>query len=251
MSATAPETLVEDGTGAPDAPTDEGADAGFLRGVEVFGDLVASKRKPIAKRFERRSLEAGETLYAVGDYDGREAIVLLSGALSVQTLDAVRGDVAIGKVAPRTLFGLDYCLADDERAASAVCVVAERASEIAVISSEDLSDLIQTSGDLALLVAQRFATQLLDGAGAAALGPEERVVSALLTLLTADASAPGGWRIDKMPKHRAIAEIAGVDDAAVAGVVARLIQDGLVARDYPGLVVVDYDGLRKRTVSKL
>ena len=53
----------------------------------------------------------------------------------------------------------------------------------------------------------------------------------------------GVWRIEKMPKHRELADRAGVDEASAAGAVASLIQEGVAQRDYPGLVINDMSRL--------
>ncbi len=42
-----------------------------------------------------------------------------------------------------------------------------------------------------------------------------------------------------MPKHRELADEAGVEEALTAGAVASLIQQGVARRDYPGLVIND------------
>ena len=42
-----------------------------------------------------------------------------------------------------------------------------------------------------------------------------------------------------MPKHRELAERAGVEEAEAASAVAALIQDGVARRDYPALVIND------------
>ena len=49
----------------------------------------------------------------------------------------------------------------------------------------------------------------------------------------------GAWRIEKMPKHREVAQLAGVDEADAASAIAYVIQEGVARRDYPGLIIDD------------
>ena len=76
--------------------------------------------------------------------------------------------------------------------------------------------------------------------------PERRIFAALLEYVERDA-VNGDWRISRMPKHRELAEKAGVDEAATAGAIAQLIQDGVARRDYPGLVIEDMAQLSRLT----
>ena len=231
-----------------DAAEEAGA---FLKNAEVFSALTESQRREISDKFERRQCQAGETVYASGDFDGKEAVIVVKGVLSAHYFDATLGEVVAREVSAGGVFGLDHCFATETEQADRICLMCVADAELAVIASEDLRDLAFAMPIFARAVISHFADRILFDAEESVVGPEGRVVGELMNLFEADLSTPGGWRITKMPKHRAIAEKAGVEDAAVAAVVAKLIQDGLVAREYPGLVVLDYDGVRRRASSRI
>ncbi|MEO1310619.1 MAG: cyclic nucleotide-binding domain-containing protein [Pseudomonadota bacterium] len=250
IEAAAPENVDAAGPPASDeaaTPDKRSADdVCFLRGVAVFGALVASKRKDIAEAFERRRYIAGETIYTAGDYDGREAVVVISGGVQVHAYDEGLGEMATHVMSAGDVFGLEHCFANTTALAERTCLVAQENAEIAVIGGEKLDEFIEQSKDLVRALLTFFADRLVSGESTLAVGPEARIVGELMTYAEPDPEIRGRWRIPKTPKHRAVAEAAGVDDAAVAGVIARLIQDGVAERDYPGLVIMNYDEMRTR-----
>lgn len=245
----APETGVsaetEAGAAVEESPQPAPTEPGFLRAAPVFGNLIASKRKDIEAAFERRTHAAGDTIFAAGDYDGREAMVVVDGRVQLTAFDAAQDEMASSVLEPGAIFGLEQCFAASPTGAETVCATASEKSDVAYIGAEELFSLADDNKELAREFISYFAQKLVDRQGESAVGPEARIVSELMNHMEPDPVARGGWRIAKTPKHRDIAQKAGVDDAAVATVIARLIHDGLAERDYPGLVILNYDGLRR------
>jgi len=245
MSAASSELIAASGR-------DDGASAGSggerpsLRKSDLFGSLTASRRREIAARFSTRALAAGETLFAVGDYDGSEAIIVNEGVLNVHVFDVVLNEVIVRTVGAGGGVGFEHALAAAADIAGKISIIAETDATVAIIGADDLVALLHEDAGAAAAVATHFAERILESARDSVLGPEERIVCELIALFQPDPETRGGWRIERMPKHKAIAEKAGVDEAAVASVVAKLVRDGLVERDYPGLVVKDYQAFRRR-----
>jgi hypothetical protein len=88
------------------------------------------------------------------------------------------------------------------------------------------------------LRAQRFKTTVPQPA------PQQRIFAELLKFVARNGLS-GEGRIERMPKHRELADAAGVEEAEAAGAVAALIQEGVARREYPGLVICDCDRLSK------
>ena len=55
----------------------------------------------------------------------------------------------------------------------------------------------------------------------------------------------GGFCIKRMPKHRELADEAGVEESFAANAVATLIQEGVARREYPGLLIDDMSRLNQ------
>ncbi|PKQ08534.1 MAG: hypothetical protein CVT73_06815 [Alphaproteobacteria bacterium HGW-Alphaproteobacteria-12] len=74
----------------------------------------------------------------------------------------------------------------------------------------------------------------------------QRVYRELLALAEPHRNEEGGecLRIDRLPRHRALAARVDTTEEVVARAIAELVRRGIASRDYPGLVVADEAALR-------
>ena len=214
----------------------------MLAKISPFQDLPAAVLSLLCDHSERRSYGAGQTVFSLGQYDGAEFLVVLAGALRVSAVDGETGAMIIENVRESGVFGLEIALADpDPILFQQISVTAEKDCDLIAVDAAEFKSLAAGRPSLMrniaiylseMLVIQRFRV------GAAQAAPEQRIYAALLECIVRDPLS-GAWRIERMPKHRELADRAGADEAAAAAAVAALIQEGVAQRDYPGLVVND------------
>jgi CRP-like cAMP-binding protein len=231
-----------------EAPIDS-ADAilAALKSAAPFAELAPGVLEQLAGACSMRDYAAGETIYAMGQYDAADVLIVRSGKLRSSQVEPSSGSMIVEDFAESELFGLAAAAADiDPSRFSATTLTAERESSVAVLDSEALRAILSQRPTLAKVLMVYFARGLL-GAGKLAseeTTPERRVYAALIKLVERDA-VRAEWRIAKMPKHRELAELAGVDEAASAAAIAKLIQSAAARRDYPGLVIDDMAALNR------
>lgn len=226
------------------APINDFAEA--LSTMAPFQDLSAAVRDSLYENSDKREYSAGQTVFSLGQYDGGEFFVVLHGKLRVSLVEAETGAIMIEEYGRGDIFGLEVALTDDKAdLCSQLAVTAEE--DLVLIAIEAASFRTLAAGrpslmrNIAAFFAQQLATQRFK-TSAMQTAPEQRIFAALLELVERD-PVNGKWRIQKMPKHRELADRADVDEALTAGAVATLIQDGVAERDYPGLIINDMNRL--------
>lgn len=214
----------------------------FLGKVSPFQGLPEPVLALLCAHSERRSYSAGQTVFSLGQYDGGEFLVVLSGGLKASVADGATGAMLIEQVPESGVFGLEIAMSDpDPDLFQQIAVTAEQDSDLIVIDAAEFKSLAAARPSLMRNVAIYFAQQLFAQRFRAITpqsAPERQIYSVLLECVSRDA-VTGLWRVSKMPKHRELADRAGVDEAAAAEAVAALIQEGVAQRDYPGLIVND------------
>ncbi|MFC2951704.1 Crp/Fnr family transcriptional regulator [Marinicaulis aureus] len=222
--------------------------AQVLSRIAPFEDLPEAVLSLLSDQSETRDYSAGQTVFSLGQYDGAEFLVVLSGALRVSVTDGATGAMLIEEVSQGGIFGLEIAIADpDPSMFQQIAVTAEKDCKLALIDAAEFKSLAANRPSLMRNVAIHLASQLVAQrfrAMGAQAAPEQRVYAVLLECVERDAVS-GAWKIDKMPKHRELADRAGVDEAAAAGAIAALIQEGVAQRNYPGLIVNDMSRLNQ------
>lgn len=216
--------------------------------IAPFQDLPDAVLALLCEHSERRFYGAGQTVFSLGQYDGGEFLVVLSGGLSASVADGATGAVMIEDVPEGGIFGLEIAMAEaDPELFQQVAVTAKTDSDLIVVDGAEFKNLAAGRPSLMRNVAVYLAQQLFAHRFRAVnpqSAPERRIYAVLLECVARDAVS-GAWRIEKMPKHRELADRAGVDEAAAAEAVAALIQGGVAQRDYPGLLVKDMSRLNQ------
>lgn len=228
------------------AQSDNVAEA--LLNIPPFHDLPPAVRDIICENSDRRSYEAGQTVFSLGQYDGGEFFVVLKGRLRVSRVDAKTGAMVIEEFGPNSLFGLETALVEeDDSDCQQLAVTAEEELDLIAIDAASFRSLAGGRPSLMRNIAFYFARQLTSlrfQTSPAQAAPEQRVFAALLEYVERDAVS-GKWHIQRMPKHRELADRAGVEESITANAVATLIQEGVAERDYPGLIVNDMQRLNQ------
>ncbi|MEO1014728.1 MAG: Crp/Fnr family transcriptional regulator [Pseudomonadota bacterium] len=224
----------------------EGCVIGALRHVDAFANASDPILLRVVQATSYRKYRDGETISSSGQYDGSEFFVVISGAITSARLDAVSGSMIVERYDAGEEYGIAAAIADKVDAEDAnATLCADGETEIAVVDADAFRGILKNDDQLARDLLNYVAKRVVGG-GLKAVTPEssgrQRIHEALMKLAE---GADGRWRIPRMPKHRELAERAQVDEALAAETVARLIANGVVARDYPGLVIEDIEELRR------
>lgn len=228
------------------APADEFA--GALSTMPPFQDLSAAVIGSLYENADKRQYSAGQTVYSLGQYDGGEFFVVMSGRLRVTLIDGETGAMMIEEFAEKSIFGLEFALVQDGTdLCQKLAVTAEDDVDLIAIEADAFRMLANGRPSLMRNIANYFANSLsaLRFKSPAMEQPSEKQVFAALLEFVERDEVSGQWRIPKMPKHRELAHRAGVDEAVAAEAVATLIQDNVALRDYPGLIVTNMNELEK------
>ncbi len=211
-----------------------------LSSFPVFRDLSEPVLEMICENAEVRTYAPGQTVYAMGQFDGSEFLAVVSGRMKASVMEADTGAVLIEHVGAGSLFAVELAFRGiDEDAYQALSVSADENLTVVAIETEAFRTVAGQRPSLTRKIALYFANEL---AGrrfknmTAEAPPEQRVYALLAQHIERDQVA-GEWRIAQMPKHRELAEKAGVDEALAASAVATLIQEGIAKREYPGLII--------------
>lgn len=228
------------------ALADEFAEA--LSAMPPFQDLSSAVRSRLYENADKRQYSAGQTVYSLGQYDGGEFFIVMSGMLRVTLIDGDTGAMMIEEFGPKSIFGLEFTL--NQRGTDLcqkLAVTAEEDLDLIAVEAAAFRALANGRPSLMRNIAAYFANSLsaMRFRSPTMEQPSEKhVFAALLDFVQRD-EITGQWRIPKMPKHRELAQRAGVDEAIAAEAVATLIQDQVALRDYPGLIVINMNELEK------
>lgn len=216
------------------------AAAAAIAEATPFRDLPEQVIASLAEAGSVRSYSAGETVFAMGQFDGSEFLIVRSGKLQAARADQKTGSMLIEHIQAGDVFGLAYAvIGEDVRAPVGVSLAAERDCEIVAIDAAALRLIVSQRPSLTRNLMLFFARKALgDERLSEESFPERRVYAALSELAERDA-VTSEWRISRMPKHRELADRANVEEADAANAVARLIQSGVARRNYPGLIIDD------------
>jgi len=222
--------------------------AAALENIPPFQDLTEAVRRALSDSGVRRRYGAGQTVFSAGQYDGGEFFVVVSGKLKLAVIDAGTGAVLIEEFGPNSVFGLELAMSEcEDEVIQQMAVTAESDLDLVALDACAFRNLASQRPslmrNLALffsreLAGLRFKTTTMQSA------PEQKVFLALLEYIERDA-VTGAWRINKMPKHRELADLAGVEESIAASAVASLIQENIAHREYPGLVIRDMNRLNQ------
>ncbi len=222
------------------APSDDPVES--LAALPLFHDLSGKILSAIRENVDVRRYEAGQTVYTLGQFDGSEFFAVIAGHMKVSIIEPETGAMLIEEIGEGAIFAME--LAFGSAASDSfqqVSVTADDDLVVLAIEAEPFFLLASQRPSLMRNIAAHFASELAVRRFrnmTAEAAPEQRVLSVLLQYVERDAIS-GHWRVPLMPKHRALAEEAGVEEAVSAAAVAMLIQEGVARRDYPGLIIDD------------
>ncbi|GAB4517783.1 MAG: hypothetical protein Kow00133_02380 [Amphiplicatus sp.] len=228
----------------------EGEDlAAALTEASPFADLPPAVIKAIAKISQARAYGAGEAVFSLGQYDGDEFFLVKSGRLKAASADSRSGALVIDELPAGAFFGLAETVGGEDAASGGrqLTLTAETDATVVAIDAAGFRAVVAQRPSLTRNLMLYFARRLAAATQAGPVhdsAPERRVFAALLEYVERDAVS-GLWRIPRMPRHRELAEKAGADEAATAGAIAQLIQEGVARRDYPGLIIDDIAELNR------
>ena len=219
-----------------------------LSRLPLFRDLSEPILKSICEHSDIRRYSAGQTVYSLGQYDGEEFFVVMEGRMRVSITHPDTGAMLIEEIGPNSIFAAELAFSEIKNdAVHRISVTAEEELCLIAIDVEEFRALAMQRPSLmrniVIMVADELAMRRYQHV-TPETPPEQRVFAALMKFVERD-GVTGEWRVQRMPKHRELADDAGVDESVTASAVATLIQEGVARRDYPGLVIEDIARLNK------
>lgn len=205
---------------------------------EVLATLPARARDRLAAQAQLINLPARETSNAA-EADGA-AIFVASGTLRASSL--IDGAIVFHDLEAGGALGLlDAILGQTPPPAALLAVNDVKAI---VLPAAAALIAIKSNAAAASALALHFA-KMLEQRGAVT-DPLQLVYRDLLR-----AAKPVGdsrWTVDPMPRHRELAQRAGVGEEEAASAVANLVRLGVARRRYPALDIEDREALRAMAV---
>lgn len=117
-----------------------------LAGIDLFAHLSARDRAGLAELVDRRFLEAGETLFSIGE-PGESLFVVRSGGVELFLKDTAGQKIVLSVADPGDIFGELALLDGGARSASALALAE---TELLELSRAHLLPLFQRSPEVAL-----------------------------------------------------------------------------------------------------
>lgn len=217
----------------------------LLAGASLFADLPGAAVAAISAHACIRRFSGGETVFSTGQFDGSEIIYVASGALKSAQADPRSGSMVVETIGAGAFFALALAAIPADGLRYSEATITAEADTVAVfIDAEAMRALVVERPLLARCLLMHFAKNAAGVGAAEDENPERRVFAAIATLVRRNA-IDATWRIDRMPKHRDLADLARVAEADAASAVAHLISSGVARRDYPGLVIDDMAQLNR------
>jgi len=222
-------------------------EAATIAAAAPFADLPEQVISALCGAASLRAYAAGETVLAMGQFDGSEFMIVRSGKIKVSHADARSGAMLFEEIGAGEIYGLAFAtIGADAAQLAGISLAAERDSVVVAVDAEALRELARERPSLTRNLMLYFARRLSGDRRSAPeeSSPERRVYAALASYIERDAVS-AEWRIARMPKHRELADRADVDEAEAASAVAKLIQTGVARRNYPGLIIDDIAQLNR------
>jgi len=208
--------------------------AAFLAAHDLLAALPARARDRLAPLAQVCSLAAGETSNAA-EIDGT-AVFVVSGSLRASSLAG--GTIVFQDVEAGGALGLAEAILGQPPRAAALLALSQ--VEAIMLPAANVLASIKANAAAASALALHFARALEQRA--AGSDPLQLVYRDILR-----AAKPMGdtrWTIDPMPRHRDLAQRAGVGEEEAASAIANLVRLGVARRRYPALDIEDREALR-------
>lgn len=214
---------------------------------ELFALLPEELRRRLDEGAMTRHFAAGETVYTIGQNEGVDLYLILSGKARLTTMSENGGGMSVESLGENDMLGLEWAMGDFRAEAMKTGLAAETDLDIVLAETDIVRQAVRKSPKFARQVLEYFAARLLSEKSENANGTDEvrsRIYDILLGLVERHPDNPEIWHIPVMPKHRELSEQAGASEQEAAEIVAGLISSGAVRRNYPGLIIEDYARLK-------
>ncbi len=233
-----------------DQSADQDSPALLLEQFAPFENLSSKILDALRESSDFRDYAKGETIISHGQYDGETFFLVAGGSIKVTITNPRTGAMFIETIECGGSFGLDIVLSENkENFVSHVTLNADTDSQVWLVDAHAFNQLIQQRPSVAKNILYYMSTEIMQSRFQNfefTASPEVGVFSLILSYASRD-DLSGEWKIENMPKHRELAQDAGVEEVDAANAVAVLIQEKIARRDYPGLIIDDMAKLEKLT----
>lgn len=226
-----------------------------LAGIRILSSLNQRELALLAVECEWRPVSRNDIILNLAQGGGMTGVVfVVEGVVRLARSMGSAGRIAYTDTGAGGQFGemAAFGIAETDLTA-----VAREDGLIAILSESRFLELLSREESVSRALLCQYARLLREkevGAPPADPGnrPSEgtgaqRVYRELLGLAEPNRGPDGGecLRIDRLPRHRALAARVDTTEEVVARAIAELVRKGIASRDYPGLVVIDEASFRE------
>jgi len=214
----------------------------YLKKIPLFSHIKDSQLKEIAARCRKVKYGKGDAVFQKYD-PGTELFVVLSGKLKAVLEDEQGSEMVLAGFEQGDFFGELGLLDGKGRSAT---IVADKDSELAVLSKDVLIELLQKDPKIAVeLIATlverlRKADEMIESLAFLEVG--ERLVRALLETADAGSDSASGYLRTKKLTHKDIASRIGSSREAVSKCMKVLTAKGII-RESEGVFLIAHDAV--------
>lgn len=222
---------------------------GSLAGIRILSSLAPRELALLAVECEWRSTPRNEIILNQAQGDALDGVVfVVEGSVRLSRTMGSAGRIAYTDVLAGGQFGETAAFGVAE---TDLMAVAREDCLIALLSEPRFLDLLSREESVSRSLLCQYA-RLLRAKEAGAPAPEtggastegtgaQRVYRELLSLAEPHGGDASGerLRIDRLPRHRALAARVDTTEEVVVCAIADLVRQGIASRDYPGLIITD------------
>jgi CRP-like cAMP-binding protein len=225
-----------------------------LAGIRILSSLSARELALLAVECEWRAISCNDIILNLAQGGGMNGVTfVVEGSVRLARSIGGAGRIAYTDIGTGGQFGEMAVFGVTETDLTAL---AREDGLIATLSENRFLELLSREESVSRALLCQYARLLREretGARPADPGDRhgegtgaQRVYRELLALAEPHRDPDGGecLRIDRLPRHRALAARVDTTEEAVARAIAELVRRGIASRDYPGLVVTDEAALR-------
>ncbi len=219
-----------------------------LERFEPFQNIPDTILEAIKETADFRDYNAGETIISHGQYEGDSFFIVASGQVKITIINPATGAMFMETITAGGSFGLDIILASqDQDFVGSITLNADTDSQLWVLDKYAFCDVLQNrpslSKNLLYYLSSEF-TRSRFRSFEFTTSPEVGIYELILSYVERD-EITGEWLIPNLPKHRELAERAGVDESVAGNAIAILIQEKIARRNYPGMIIDDMGKLEQ------
>lgn len=216
---------------------------GLLGQLPFFAELPATVRQDLSASADLVSYCAGDTILVCGQDDGATLVGVIDGEVQRTRGAPAAGDISVDVLPSGSVLGLSCLAHRDNRYDPTLALTAVTDAQLLMIDRDAVIQQLDRVPTYLWVLVAALADELglMERENDVGVGASRRIYRHLATLIQMRDGKPV---IDPMPRHKALAEAAGVTEQNAARAIAILLRERIISRQFPVAIVEDPDRLR-------